>query len=112
MVKDLSQPMESIRTVLELLLRQLPPESADEAALLAWSIVAGPGILARTRAERLEGGILHVRVCDATWLRQLEAVRGDLVQALNRLLGGQKIRDLALYVAPLTESQPASLEKP
>jgi hypothetical protein len=112
MVKESNPPMESIRTVLELLLRTLPPESREEAALLAWPIVAGPAIQARTRAERLEGDILHIQVSDATWQRQLNAVRGDLIQALNQLLGEQRIGSLALHVAPLASSSPANMEQP
>lgn len=112
MVKESNPPMESIRTVLELLLRTLPPESREEAALLAWSIVAGPAILAHTRAERLEGDVLHIQVSDSTWQTQLNAVGADLIQALNQLLGAQRIRALALHEAPLAPSSPADMERP
>lgn len=112
MVRESNPPMESIRTVLELLLRTLPPESREEAVLLAWPIVAGPAILARTRAERLEGDILHIQVDDPTWQTQLNAVGNDLIQALNQLLGERRIRALSLHGPTLAPSSPANMEQP
>jgi predicted nucleic acid-binding Zn ribbon protein len=95
--------MDTVREALAEAVRSLP-EGSLESACLAWTLVAGPVIAARTRAEEVQGKTLFVRVCDTEWLRQLEAMKPDLTRALDRVLGHGRIDNLSFAVGIL---QPA-----
>lgn len=50
------------------LLRRAPD---GDAALMAWPLVCGPGVAARTRALGFSEGVLRVEVPDRAWRAQL-----------------------------------------
>ena len=80
--------MEPIRTglrnIMGELLRARPPE---EAALLAWPLVCGNDVAARTRAASFADGCLTVEVSDSTWAAQLKTFGHSYVTAFQALLG-------------------------
>ncbi len=65
-------------------LRQCPPE---EAAVLAWPVVCGKEVAARTRAVTFAQGSLTVEVPDATWRSQLAAFIPRYVSGFAELIG-------------------------
>ena len=80
--------MESIRTglrdIMGDLLRARPPE---EAALLAWPLICGKDVAARTRAAAFADGCLTVEVSDSTWAAQLKSFAPRYIHAFEALLG-------------------------
>ena len=80
--------MEQIRTglrrVMSDLLRAQPPE---EAAVLAWPVVCGAEVAARTRAVSFTDGQLIVEVPDANWRNQLSAFLPRYLSGLSDLVG-------------------------
>jgi hypothetical protein len=80
-------PMEPARValikVLADILRRAP---AEDAALVAWRLVAGPKVEARTTALDFRDGVLRVRVPDATWRSNLELFAGEYLKSLNSYL--------------------------
>ena len=83
-----SNTMEQIRTglrrVMSDLLKGQPP---DEAAVLAWPVVCGAEVAARTRAVSFNDGQLIVEVPDANWRSQLSAFLPRYLSGLSDLVG-------------------------
>jgi predicted nucleic acid-binding Zn ribbon protein len=80
--------MEAVRTglrhIMQDLLRARP---AEEAVILAWPLVCGKEVAARTRPASFSNGSLTVEVPDATWRSQLSAFIPRYTAAFNDLLG-------------------------
>jgi Dna[CI] antecedent DciA-like protein len=80
--------MEAVRTglrhIMQDLLRARP---AEEAVILAWPLVCGKEVAARTQAINFSDGTLIVEVPDAAWRSQLSAFIPRYTGAFNDLLG-------------------------
>jgi Dna[CI] antecedent, DciA len=80
--------MESVRTglrqVMSNLLRGRPVE---EAVLLAWPLVCGKEVAARTQAVAFSEGQLTVEVPDAAWRSQLHSFAPRYLSEYQSLLG-------------------------
>jgi hypothetical protein len=66
------------------LLRARP---AEEAAMLAWPLVCGREVAARTRAADFANGCLTVEVSDPAWAAQLKSFGHRYVSGFESLLG-------------------------
>ena len=66
------------------LLRARP---AEEAAMLAWPLVCGREVAARTRAADFANGCLTVEVSDPAWAAQLRSFGHRSVSGFESLLG-------------------------
>lgn len=73
-----------LRNIMKELLRTRP---AEEAAVLAWPVVCGREVAARTRAVSFIDGSLTVEVPDAAWRAQLAAFTPKYVGSFTELLG-------------------------
>jgi len=80
--------MESARTglrqIMSDLLRRQP---AAEAVLLAWPLVCGKEVAARSQAIIFSDGQLDVEVPDATWRSQLQSFASRYLSEYEHLLG-------------------------
>jgi hypothetical protein len=80
--------MESVRTglrqIMQDLLRTRPPE---EAVLLAWPLVCGKEVAARTTAASFSDGTLTVEVADVSWRNQLQSFVPRYLSGYEGLLG-------------------------
>jgi hypothetical protein len=80
--------MESVRTglrqIMQDLLRARPPE---EAVLLAWPLVCGKEVAARTTAATFSGSTLTVEVSDVSWRNQLQSFAPRYLSGYEGLLG-------------------------
>ena len=63
-------------------LQRVPPK---QSALLAWPVACGSVVAERTRVLTFERGVLSVEVPDRGWRRELSALAGQYLAALNRL---------------------------
>jgi predicted nucleic acid-binding Zn ribbon protein len=80
--------MEHARTGLRNIMRELlRTRPAEEAAVLAWPVICGREVAARTRAVSLLDGSLTVEVADAAWRTQLIAFAPRYVGSFTELLG-------------------------
>lgn len=73
-----------LRNLMSDLLRARPPE---EAAMLAWPLVCGKDVAARTRAATFQDGCLTVEVADPTWAAQLRSFAPRYISGFEALLG-------------------------
>jgi hypothetical protein len=70
------------------ILQSAPPE---ERALLAWPLVCGTSVAAKTRALGVEQGTLRVEVPDRIWRTQLLELTPHYAAALKRMAGVERI---------------------
>jgi Dna[CI] antecedent, DciA len=66
-------------------LRKAP---ASEAPLLAWPVVCGSAVAARTRALEFSRGVLRVEVPDAAWRAELQHLAPRYVAIANKYAAG------------------------
>src|SRR5438270_9005367 len=80
--------MESVRTglrqIMQDLLRARPQE---EAVMLAWPLVCGKEVAARTTAVSFSDGTLTVEVSDVSWRNQLQSFASRYLNGYEGLLG-------------------------
>lgn len=87
-----------LRNIMSELLRTRP---AEEAVVLAWPVVCGKDVAARTQAVSFSDGVLTVDVPDANWRAQLAAFAPRYVSGFNELLG-PVVREVRFKVAAST----------
>jgi predicted nucleic acid-binding Zn ribbon protein len=73
-----------LRQIMQDLLRARP---AEEAVLLAWPLVCGKEVAARTQALSFSEGTLTVTVQDTTWRSQLQSFASRYITGYQELLG-------------------------
>jgi predicted nucleic acid-binding Zn ribbon protein len=90
--------MEPIRTGLRRVMSDfLKTQPQEEAALLAWQVVCGAEVAARTKALSFADGRLTIEVPDANWRAQLSAFAPRYLSVFNDLLG-ELVKELRFEV--------------
>jgi hypothetical protein len=80
--------MESASAGLQELARKiLRSQPAGDSAVLAWPLVCGKEVAARTRAAGFTEGRLTVEVPDAAWIEQLISFLPSYLRGFAQLLG-------------------------
>lgn len=79
--------MERARSGLKKIMADALKRSApEEGPLLAWPLVCGPAVAAKTRAVEFSRGVLKIEAQDETWRRQLIDFAPTYVAALNQMV--------------------------
>ena len=88
MISEVNDSMEAVRTglrqIMQDLLRACPQE---EAVMLAWPLVCGKEVAARTTAVSFSDGTLTVEVSDVSWRNQLQSFAPRYLSGYEGLLG-------------------------
>jgi predicted nucleic acid-binding Zn ribbon protein len=79
--------------------RSVRKAPAGDAPLLAWPVVCGSAVAARTRALDFADGILRVAVPDAGWRRELQNLAPRYLAVLNRYIANSVTR-IEFIVSP------------
>jgi len=80
--------MESVRTGLRQIMTDLlRARPAEEAVILAWPLVCGKEVAARTTAAAFSDGTLTVEVSDISWRNQLQSFAPRYLNGYEGLLG-------------------------
>lgn len=81
---------------------RLPSDTftAEELVCTAWAGSVGKKVAAHTRALKLVRDRLVVEVEDATWQRQLWALRLQILQNLAKSVGAAIVQDVEFRVMP------------
>ena len=102
-----SPTMQRARATLEKIgadvLRRATPE---DAPLLAWPLVCGSQVAAKTQAVAFAGGTLRVQAPDDAWRKQLGAFQQQYLATFRRLLG-ERVQKIEFVVAPKKPAQSA-----
>lgn len=81
--------MESIAPGVEkLLVGSLRKAPAAQAPVLAWPVVCGSAVAARTRALEFSRGVLKVEVPDSAWRAELQHLAPRYVAIANKYAAG------------------------
>lgn len=90
--------MESVRTGLRQIMNDLlRTRPAEEAVTLAWPLVCGKKVAARTRPLSFTEGKLIVAVADMTWRNQLQSFAPRYINGFEGLLG-QMVKEIQFEV--------------
>jgi predicted nucleic acid-binding Zn ribbon protein len=86
--------MTRIGDVLPSLLRRFGLEQRfkEQAVLTLWPDVVGPEIAARTRASRIDKGVLYIRVDHGAWIQELHFIEKDLLRKLRAAAPGVELQ--------------------
>jgi len=101
--------MEPVRTGLRQIMADfLRKQKPEEAVLLAWPLVCGKGVSARSGALSFNEGKLVVEVPDATWRSQLQAFAPRYLNEYSNLLG-EVVRSVEFKLKPsaFSDQRPA-----
>lgn len=63
-----------------------------------WEDVVGSTIAQNTRPEAIKGKLLLVNVSSAPWMQQLQFLKPELIDKLNRTLGKEVVRDIRFQI--------------
>jgi Dna[CI] antecedent, DciA len=105
--------MESVRTGLRQIMHDLlRTRPAEEAVMLAWPLVCGKEVAARTRAVSFSEGSLVVEVTDIAWRNQLQSFAPRYISGYEGLLG-QVVQSVQFKVqqSAVSKQQPANLQQ-
>jgi hypothetical protein len=102
--------MEPVRTGLRQIMQDLlRARPAEEAVMLAWPLVCGKEVAARTHALSFANGNLIVEVQDTTWRNQLQSFTGRYINGYEGLLG-KVVQSVQFRVQPSVGSNQQSAE--
>ena len=92
--------MEALALILARLMRRLGLEEELEGwrAVEDWARIAGPRVARHTRAIGFEHGVLRVEVDGSAWMHELGYLKQELIRAVNRELGSDRVRDVRFVV--------------
>ena len=97
--------------------RGLEGEYHQWQVLSLWDQVVGKPIADQTQAVKINRGTLTVRVSHSTWMQELQFIKEDLKNRLNReidQLGASQKGQLPLYLSPIKSIrfQLGTIQKP
>lgn len=88
--------MQSLKTAVNLFLRKSGLEKGvhQEMALLVWDDAVGESIAAQTEPEKVEHGVMVVKVSTPTWRQELQLKKTDIIKEVNSRIGRQSIKNI------------------
>jgi hypothetical protein len=110
-------PMKQAEKVGSLLKKVFGERGMDERlsryqAWLIWDKVVGEQIASRARPLRFRKGVLEVQVDHPVWMQQLQMLKPQILDKLNRQLPNAEITDIYLRKAPAPLAKPQQQKEP
>jgi predicted nucleic acid-binding Zn ribbon protein len=89
------QPV-SLQNVISDVLREfgLDKKARDYSLLTDWARIVGEKIASATVAEKLEKGVLTIRVKNAVWRHELSMQKASIIEKIASELGPGLVRDI------------------
>ena len=66
----------------------------QESAILHWGDVVGEGIFKVAKAEKVESGVLIVKVGSSVWRQELHMQKEKIINKINKKIGTKTIKDI------------------
>ncbi|MFQ3597032.1 MAG: DUF721 domain-containing protein [Chloroherpetonaceae bacterium] len=91
-----TRPPDKLHTVFDALYKQLNFESATEEfrTMKLWAEVAGTYITKVSQVEKIERGLLYVKVKNAAWRNELMFKKAGIIEEMNKRLGKEFVKDI------------------
>lgn len=91
-----TRPPDKLHTVFDALYKQLNFESATEEfrTMKLWAEVTGTYITKVSQIEKVERGLLYVKVKNAAWRNELMFKKASIIEEMNKRLGKEFIKDI------------------
>ncbi len=73
----------------------------DRKLMEFWRQSVGPQIATQTHPENIRRGTLFVKVSTSVWMQQLQYMKKEIVERMNRLYGGETVRDIRFVIGEI-----------
>jgi len=77
---------------------------SDEDLVQIWSLwdgAVGEAIAKNARPEAFKGSLLLVNVISSTWAHQLQFLKKDIIEKVNKALGKALVEDIKFKIGPV-----------
>jgi len=88
--------MQRLKIAIDSMLRKFGIDNAvaQNNALNIWNEIVGEKVANNTEPDRVEHGVMVVKVSSATWRQELYFQKKEIIQKLNNTIGRNVIRDI------------------
>ena len=88
--------MQSLKIAIDSMLRKFGIENAiaQNNALNIWSEIVGEKVAMNTEPDRVEHGVIIVKVSSPTWRQELFFQKNEIIKKINNTIGKNVIRDI------------------
>ena len=88
--------MESLKIAIDSMLQKFGIDNAvaQNKALNIWNEIVGVTIARNAEPDRIEHGVLIVKVSSPTWRQELYFQKKEIIQKINNKIGKSVIRDI------------------
>ena len=88
--------MQSLKTAIDSMLKRFGIDSAiaQNRALNIWNEIVGDTVAKNTQPDRVEHGVIIVKVSSPTWRQELYFQKKEIIQKINNTIGKNVIRDI------------------
>ncbi len=88
--------MQSLKIAIDLMLKKFGIENAvsQNKAINIWNEIVGEKVAKNTEPERVEHGVIIVKVSSPTWRQELYFQKEEIIKKLNNSIGKKAIRDI------------------
>ncbi|HOD36267.1 MAG TPA: DciA family protein [Syntrophales bacterium] len=74
----------------------------DRKLMEIWQESVGLQIATRTHPENIRRGTLFVKVATSVWMQQLQYMKKEIIEKMNRLQGGEAVRDIRFVIGEIS----------
>lgn len=88
--------MQSLKIAIDSMLRKFGIDNAvaQNKALNIWNETVGDKVAKNTEPDRVEHGVMIVKVSSPTWRQELYFQKNEIIDKINKTIGKSVIRDI------------------
>ncbi len=88
--------MQSLKIAIDSMLKRFGIDNAiaQNKALNNWNEIVGDRVARNTQPDRVEHGVIIVKVSSPTWRQELYFQKKEILQKINNTIGKNVIRDI------------------
>ena len=88
--------MQSLKIAIDSMLKKIGIDNAvsQNKALNIWDEIVGKNVAKNTKPDRVEHGVIIVKVSSPTWRQELYFQKNEIIQKINNTIGKNVIKDI------------------